>query len=99
MAMDREERERRAGSFGSVAEVYERMRREFGIHAEPIVLHSPAAELLSGAWAVCRETLGEPLGGVPAHRLDLAGVVATVRQGQQNRQVGPEPEIWAANAP
>ncbi len=40
---------------GRVARVYDGLRREFGIHAEPIVLHSPAPDLLAGAWMVCRE--------------------------------------------
>ena len=40
---------------GRVARVYDDLRREFGIHAEPIVLHSPAPDLLAGAWMVCRE--------------------------------------------
>jgi AhpD family alkylhydroperoxidase len=42
---------------GVTARVYEEMRREFGLHAEPIVLHSPNRELLAGAWMLCRETL------------------------------------------
>jgi AhpD family alkylhydroperoxidase len=37
--------------------VYEGMAREFGTHAEPITLHSPAPELLAGAWLLCRELL------------------------------------------
>jgi AhpD family alkylhydroperoxidase len=47
----------RSAANGDTARIYEQMTREFGIHAEPIVLHSPAPELLAGAWSVCRETL------------------------------------------
>jgi AhpD family alkylhydroperoxidase len=42
---------------GKTARVYAGLRDEFGIHAEPIVLHSPVPDLLAGAWSVCRETL------------------------------------------
>jgi AhpD family alkylhydroperoxidase len=38
-----------------VAAVYDAMRREFGVQAEAITLHSPAEELLAGAWILCRE--------------------------------------------
>jgi AhpD family alkylhydroperoxidase len=33
------------------------MAREFGVHAEPMTLHSPVPELLAGAWSLCREQL------------------------------------------
>ena len=46
--------------------MYDELSEEFGIHAEPIVLHSPAPDLLAGAWSVCRETL------VAAGRVDRA---------------------------
>jgi AhpD family alkylhydroperoxidase len=47
----------RRGAAGATARVYAELRREFGLHAEPIVLHSPNPELLAGAWMLCRETL------------------------------------------
>jgi AhpD family alkylhydroperoxidase len=47
---------RRAAS-GATATVYERMAREFGIHGEPITLHSPVPDLLAGAWNLLREHL------------------------------------------
>jgi AhpD family alkylhydroperoxidase len=45
----------RKAATGTVARVYEGLRREFGVHAEPITLHSPDPELLAGAWMLCRE--------------------------------------------
>jgi AhpD family alkylhydroperoxidase len=47
----------RKAATGPVARVYEGMRREFGVHAEPIALHSPDPELLAGAWMLCREIM------------------------------------------
>jgi AhpD family alkylhydroperoxidase len=48
---------RREHATGVVARVYAGLEREFGIHAEPITLHSPAPELLAGAWMLCREVM------------------------------------------
>jgi AhpD family alkylhydroperoxidase len=42
---------------GPVAEVYAQARREFGIVAPPLALHSPAPEALVAAWLLLRETL------------------------------------------
>ncbi|MEU5090360.1 carboxymuconolactone decarboxylase family protein [Streptomyces sp. NPDC021356] len=42
---------------GPVAEVYAQARREFGIVAPPLALHSPAPETLAAAWLLLRETL------------------------------------------
>ena len=56
----------RRSAEGRTARVYDELRDEFGLHAEPIVLHSPAPDLLAGAWSVCRETL------VAAGRVDRA---------------------------
>ncbi len=47
----------RRSATGTTATVYERLQREFGLHAEPITLHSPDADLLAGAWNLCREHL------------------------------------------
>jgi AhpD family alkylhydroperoxidase len=47
----------RSAAAGETARVYDGLRDEFGIHAEPIVLHSPNPDVLAGAWSVCRETL------------------------------------------
>lgn len=41
---------------GLVATVYDQMRREFLV-VPPLTLHSPAPEILAGAWCVVRETL------------------------------------------
>jgi hypothetical protein len=56
----------RRSAEGETARVYDGLRDEFGVHAEPIVLHSPSPRLLAGAWSVCRETL------VAAGRVDRA---------------------------
>lgn len=42
---------------GLVARVYPQIKKEFGALVEPITLHSPAPELLAGAWSACRESL------------------------------------------
>ncbi|PRH80455.1 alkylhydroperoxidase, partial [Streptomyces solincola] len=42
---------------GLVAEVYDRARREFGVVAPPLALHSPAPEALAASWLLLRETL------------------------------------------
>jgi AhpD family alkylhydroperoxidase len=47
----------RGSASGVTARVYEGMAREFGVHAEPITLHSPVPELVAGAWSLCREHL------------------------------------------
>jgi AhpD family alkylhydroperoxidase len=47
----------RQAASGITARVYDGLEHEFGVHAEPITLHSPAPELCAGAWSVCRETL------------------------------------------
>src|SRR5688500_7442995 len=47
----------RRSATGSTARAYEQMTREFGLHAEPIALHSPAPEIVAGVWSLCRETL------------------------------------------
>jgi AhpD family alkylhydroperoxidase len=45
----------RKSATGVTARVYDGLRREFGVHAEPITLHSPVEQLLAGAWMLCRE--------------------------------------------
>jgi AhpD family alkylhydroperoxidase len=45
----------RRDATGITARVYDGMRREFGVQAEAITLHSPAEELLAGTWMLCRE--------------------------------------------
>ncbi|MFD7703169.1 carboxymuconolactone decarboxylase family protein [Streptomyces caelestis] len=42
---------------GLVAEVYAQARREFGVVAPPLALHSPAPETLAASWLLLRETL------------------------------------------
>ncbi|MFF4549973.1 carboxymuconolactone decarboxylase family protein [Streptomyces sp. NPDC001435] len=48
---------RHAAARGPVAEVYAQARREFGVVAPPLALHSPAPESLAAAWLLLRETL------------------------------------------
>lgn len=42
---------------GRVAEVYAQLERDFGMLAPPVILHSPAPEILAAAWVMLRETL------------------------------------------
>ncbi|MGV9252060.1 carboxymuconolactone decarboxylase family protein [Streptomyces sp. NPDC003697] len=42
---------------GAVAEVYAQARRDFGVLAPPLALHSPAPAALAAAWLLLRETL------------------------------------------
>jgi AhpD family alkylhydroperoxidase len=42
---------------GLVAQVYTQMKQDLGIVPEPFTLHSPAPDLLAGAWAIFRESL------------------------------------------
>ncbi|MGR6975165.1 carboxymuconolactone decarboxylase family protein [Streptomyces cynarae] len=48
---------RQSDARGPVAEVYAQARREFGLVAPPLALHSPAPETLAAAWLLLRETL------------------------------------------
>ncbi|EDY52395.1 hypothetical protein [Streptomyces clavuligerus] len=48
---------RPAAARGQVAAVYRQAERDFGAVAPPIALHSPAPDVLAGAWAMLRETL------------------------------------------
>ncbi|TDD35515.1 carboxymuconolactone decarboxylase family protein [Actinomadura sp. KC06] len=41
----------------SVGEVYAQVERDFGVLAPPVILHSPAPELLAACWMTLRETL------------------------------------------
>ncbi|MYV66900.1 alkylhydroperoxidase, partial [Streptomyces sp. SID2131] len=41
----------------TVAEVYAQARREFGVVAPPLALHSPAPQTLAASWLLLRETL------------------------------------------
>jgi AhpD family alkylhydroperoxidase len=45
------------GADGTVAEVYAQARRDFGVVAPPLALHSPAPKALAAAWLLLRETL------------------------------------------
>ncbi|MBG0829070.1 carboxymuconolactone decarboxylase family protein [Planomonospora sp. ID67723] len=42
---------------GLVAGVYAQVERDFGVLAPPVVLHSPAPEVLAGCWLLLRESL------------------------------------------
>nr|WTA64412.1 carboxymuconolactone decarboxylase family protein [Micromonospora sp. NBC_00855] len=46
-----------AAARGVVAEVYQQLVAEFGMLAPPVVLHSPAPDLLAASWVLLRETL------------------------------------------
>ncbi|MFF5073156.1 carboxymuconolactone decarboxylase family protein [Micromonospora olivasterospora] len=48
---------RRGAAHGPVAEVYRQMDEDFGVLAPPVVLHSPAPDLLAAAWVMLRETV------------------------------------------
>ncbi|MFH8385303.1 carboxymuconolactone decarboxylase family protein [Kitasatospora sp. NPDC018058] len=48
---------RPAAARALVAEVYGQARREFGVLAPPLALHSPAPEALAASWTLLRETL------------------------------------------
>jgi AhpD family alkylhydroperoxidase len=50
---------------GLVGAVYRQMKHDFGMLAEPYILHSPEPELLAGAWALGRESAMP--GAVPQH--------------------------------
>ena len=59
-----------------LGQVYQEIRRDFGIVSDPFKLHAPVPELLAGMWAIVRETT--LVGHVP-WRLKEA-VAATVSQ-------------------
>ncbi|RPK24615.1 Carboxymuconolactone decarboxylase family protein [Streptomyces sp. ADI91-18] len=48
---------RPADADGLLAEVYGQARRELGVVAPPLALHSPAPEALAASWTLLRETL------------------------------------------
>lgn len=48
---------RPAAASGLVGQVYAQVRRDFGMLAPPLVLHSPAPEALAASWLLLRETL------------------------------------------
>jgi AhpD family alkylhydroperoxidase len=48
---------RPAAATGLVGAVYTQVRRDFGMLAPPLLLHSPAAEPLAASWLLLRETL------------------------------------------
>lgn len=60
---------------GLVAEVYQRIEREFGMLAPPMSLHSPAPEVLAAAWTMLRESL---LANGFASRAEKEAVAAAV---------------------
>src|SRR5262245_30876330 len=47
----------RDAASGLVAQVYAQIKQDLGVVPEPFTLHSPAPDLLAGAWAIFRETL------------------------------------------
>ena len=60
---------------GPVAEIYVQIRHDFGAVPDPFLLHSASARLLSGVWAVCRETL--VAGRAPRHLTELVATVVS----------------------
>lgn len=46
-----------ASASGLVAQVYQQAKREFGMLAPPLTLHSPVPELLAASWILLRENL------------------------------------------
>jgi AhpD family alkylhydroperoxidase len=42
---------------GLVGRVYAQLERDFGLFAPPIILHSPAPDVLAACWSMLRETL------------------------------------------
>jgi AhpD family alkylhydroperoxidase len=46
-----------AAAGGLVARVYAQMERDFGVHAPPVSLHSPAPASMAAAWLMLRESL------------------------------------------
>lgn len=70
---------RPSSSSGLVAEVYRQIKRDFGVLGEPLTLHSPQPRLLSGAWAVLRETV--LVGRVPReHKEAVAAVISDLNR-------------------
>jgi AhpD family alkylhydroperoxidase len=70
----------RRSATGKTARVYEQMRREFGVHAEPIALHSPAPEVMFGVWSLCRETLVAPGRVRRAAKETVAAAVSSINR-------------------
>ncbi|MCG5216084.1 carboxymuconolactone decarboxylase family protein [Streptosporangium soli] len=48
---------RRGRARGLVADVYQQVERDFGMLAPPVILHSPAPEVLAASWLILRESL------------------------------------------
>jgi AhpD family alkylhydroperoxidase len=66
---------RPSAATGAVAEVYRQADREFGLAADPIVLHSPLPALLRAFWELGRETV---LVCQSASRLEKEALIAAV---------------------
>jgi AhpD family alkylhydroperoxidase len=64
-----------AAARGLVARVYAQLQQDFGMLAPPVVLHSPAPQLLAGCWLMLRETL---LAGAAADRVAKETAAAAV---------------------
>ncbi|MFI0366892.1 carboxymuconolactone decarboxylase family protein [Actinomadura sp. 1N219] len=48
---------RHKGARAPVGEIYAQVERDFGVLAPPVILHSPAPDLLAACWMTLRETL------------------------------------------
>ncbi|MEU6077869.1 hypothetical protein [Micromonospora sp. NPDC047074] len=60
---------------GSVGRVYQQMAEDFGVMAPPVLLHSPAPDVLRACWLMLRETLlAEGLVGRDAKEVVAAAV-------------------------
>lgn len=65
---------------GLVADVYRQVERDFGMLAPPIVLHSPAPEVMAASWALLRESL---LADGLASRAAKEAVATAVSEGNR----------------
>ena len=62
-----------------VEAIYDQIREDFGVVAEPFALHAPDRDLLAGAWAACRESV--IAGRAPRHHMEA--VAAAVSEANE----------------
>ncbi|HEX8090314.1 MAG TPA: carboxymuconolactone decarboxylase family protein [Blastocatellia bacterium] len=65
----------RAPATGPLKEIYNQIRRDFGLLAEPFTLHSSVPELLAAVWAVCRES--QVTGIVPRQLKEIVAITVS----------------------
>lgn len=71
---------RPAAADGLVARVYAQLRRDFGMVAPPVALHSPAPATLAAAWVILRETLLVPGKAGRAEKEVVAAAVSAANE-------------------